>query len=339
MKNAPRVSVLLPAYNVENYIEEAISSILQQTYTDFEFIIINDASTDKTEEKILSIKDSRIKYFKNETNLGLAETLNKGIKLSSCEYIARMDGDDICLPHRLEKQINVLDKKPHIGICGASYKFFGLKNSKVILPANHSKIKVGLLFGCNVTLTTFRRSLFTDNNLHYSTDYFPAEDYKMWADCSKITRIYNIPEILFLYRMHAAQISTEKREWQKKQTDRIRLEMLNHLYEGFSLDEKEYHVNRFIPEIIESGEDLIRFKKWKELLLEKNKQNSYYHQKYLKNYLKKHLKNIYFLWAYDKFSFSNYNLRNYLSYLVSGLFWKISFIHNLKIFIKYILQK
>ncbi len=108
MKN-PKISVIMPVYNGEKYLNEAIDSILHQTYTNFEFIILNDGSTDKTEEIILSYDDPRIVYVKNEENLQIVKTLNKGIDLAKGKYIARMDADDISLPERFEKQINRLE--------------------------------------------------------------------------------------------------------------------------------------------------------------------------------------------------------------------------------------
>ena len=106
----PLVSVLMAVYNGEKYLLEAIESILNQTYTNFEFLIINDGSTDSTEEIILSYSDQRIRYIKNEQNLKLIASLNKGLDLAKGKYIARMDADDISLPDRLEKQVNFLER-------------------------------------------------------------------------------------------------------------------------------------------------------------------------------------------------------------------------------------
>ena len=113
-----KISILLPAYNDEKYIAEAITSILSQNVSDFELLILNDASIDDTEKVVLSFSDKRIKYIKNEKNLGLSENLNKGMRLAKGLYFARMDGDDICLPGRLEKQLRVLEENPDIDICG-----------------------------------------------------------------------------------------------------------------------------------------------------------------------------------------------------------------------------
>src|SRR4249919_3825300 len=112
--NVPAVSVILPAYNCEKYIAKAIESVLHQTFTDLELIIINDGSTDRTEEIIRSFSDPRILYQVNNTNKGLVFTLNKGIDIAKGGYIARMDGDDICHPERLAKQKTFLDQNQEI---------------------------------------------------------------------------------------------------------------------------------------------------------------------------------------------------------------------------------
>lgn len=123
------ISIILPAYNAEKYLKEAIDSILAQAYTNFELIVINDGSTDKTEEIILSYQDSRIRYIKNEKNLKLIRTLNKGIGLAKGKYIARMDADDISLPHRLKEEVEFMEAHPNIGAC--SSKVYHLKSDKI----------------------------------------------------------------------------------------------------------------------------------------------------------------------------------------------------------------
>ena len=114
MNNLPLITVLMPVYNGEKYLQQAIESILKQTFTDFEFLIINDGSTDNSENIILSYDDSRIRYIKNEENLRLIRTLNKGIELAKGKYIARMDCDDISLPYRFEKQLKEFQNNPHL---------------------------------------------------------------------------------------------------------------------------------------------------------------------------------------------------------------------------------
>ena len=114
MSKYPQITVLMPVYNVSAFVTEAVKSILNQTYTDFELLIINDGSTDKTWDEVLKITDKRILLVENEKNIGLANTLNRGVELARGKYIARMDGDDISMPDRLEKQYKLLENNPDI---------------------------------------------------------------------------------------------------------------------------------------------------------------------------------------------------------------------------------
>ena len=125
IESSPIVTVLMPVYNAEKYLAEAINSILNQTFTNYELLIINDGSTDKSEEIILKYSDKRIRYIKNDKNIRLVATLNKGIELAKGKYIARMDADDISVPTRLEKQITLLENNEDIGVCGSFLYVFG----------------------------------------------------------------------------------------------------------------------------------------------------------------------------------------------------------------------
>lgn len=143
-----KISVVMPAYNAEKYIGQAIESILNQTYSNFEFIIINDGSNDKTKEVILSYKDDRIIYLENERNFGIVVTLNKGLEKANGEYIARMDADDIAEPNRFEKQIKYLDKNIEIGVLGSGICTFGenIESKKRLFTTNADQLKAELIF-------------------------------------------------------------------------------------------------------------------------------------------------------------------------------------------------
>ena len=131
---SPQISVVMPAYNAEKYITEAIDSILFQTFKDFEFIIINDASTDSTKDIIESYKDPRIKLVNNEQNKGVAKSLNIGISVACGKYIARMDADDIALPERFQKQFDFMEQHPNIDVCGSWAKKTGNENEIINNP-------------------------------------------------------------------------------------------------------------------------------------------------------------------------------------------------------------
>lgn len=223
----------MAAYNEEKYIGEAIESVLHQTFSDFEFIIINDGSTDKTEEIIKSFNDSRIKYIKNQQNLKLIASLNKGLKEASGKYIARMDADDICFQERLEKQVAFMDSNPEIGISGTQLEIFGNATGTMVYPLSDEQIKERLFitscFGNNVVI--FRRELLEKHNLFFPEGYFHAEDYKCWTNWIKYTKLANLNESLVKYRSHAGSVSVKNRNTQQETRNRIRKEYLIEQFE------------------------------------------------------------------------------------------------------------
>lgn len=223
MKKLPKVTILLPVYNAEKYVSQAIDSILKQTFEDFELLIINDGSTDESEEIIFSFKDPRIRYLKNTQNRKLVDTLNKGIESARGEYIARMDADDISLPARLQKQVSFLDNNPLVGVCGTWYQNFGVRNNVVKTPVDDTSIKTFLFFNspfCHPTVV-FRKELLLRHNLKYDNILY-AEDYMLWVKLSRLTEMANMPEVLLLYREHEKNISSTNRPNQVRNANVIR---------------------------------------------------------------------------------------------------------------------
>ncbi|MDO1451018.1 glycosyltransferase [Rhodocytophaga aerolata] len=209
METSPlKVSVVMPVYNGESYIKEAITSILYQTFIDFEFIIINDGSTDASVRIIESFKDKRIRLIHNDQNIGLTATLNKGIDLAKGEYIARMDADDVSLEERLAKQVTFLDQNPDIGVCGTWFKIINT-NQIIERPNSFEDIKLHLLcnnaFGHSTVM--MRKSFLKNFGLLYNIDYRYAQDYELWVRCYAFFRLANISEVLVLYRLHNNQMT------------------------------------------------------------------------------------------------------------------------------------
>lgn len=208
--STPMISVLMPVYNGEKYLKEAIDSILNQTYTSFEFLILNDGSTDKTEEIILSYNDPRIIYIKNNQNLQIVKTLNKGIKLAKGKYIARMDADDISLPERFQKQVQFMEENSDIDLCGSWLEtFYKDRITNVSRPKTfNDDIKVALLFNTSFMHPTVfgKKSFFSE--LFYNKNMVGAEDYELWIRGIDKYTYANIPLILLKYRRHANQTNT-----------------------------------------------------------------------------------------------------------------------------------
>lgn len=206
----------MPAYNVEKYIEEAIDSILNQTFKDFEYIIINDGSTDHTKEIIKKYDDPRIVLLENEKNSGIVITLNKGLDASKGEYIARMDADDISLPERLAIQVEYLDKHPEIGVLGTGIRIFGdnIAPYNRVFTTNPEQLKPELIFNSCIAHPTvmLRKAVLDSENFRYDKRFSGAEDYVLWWDLSKKAKIATVPDILHYYRIHRNQITQNKSE-------------------------------------------------------------------------------------------------------------------------------
>lgn len=210
----PSVSVVMPAYNAAKYIAEAIDSILAQTYTDFEFIIINDGSVDDTEKIIQSYDDPRIVYLKNEVNSGICVTLNKGLDAARGRYIARMDADDISLPQRFEKQVMFMDNHSEIGVVGSDIEAFSSNSggSNVInFDIDPQICKANLIFSASLAhpAALIRASVINDNNIRYEDYYRGMEDHHLWWRISKYSGISNISEVLLRYRQHVSQVTKQ----------------------------------------------------------------------------------------------------------------------------------
>ena len=203
------VAVLLPVYNAEKYLKEAIDSILNQTYKNFDFYIINDGSSDKSEEIIESYNDDRIKYIKNEENKGLIYTLNKGLELIKADYILRMDSDDISMPERIEKEVVFMDANPDVIVCGTQIEYFGEKTGESKFPLSHNEIHARLLFLSSLAHPSviFRRSELEKNNLFYKAGNIHLEDYELWTRAAKHGKLANLNEVLLRYRISDQNIT------------------------------------------------------------------------------------------------------------------------------------
>lgn len=226
----PEITILMPVYNGAKYLSEAINSILNQTFTNYEFLIINDGSTDTSENIIKSFNDTRISYVKNEKNLGLIKTLNKGLDLAKGDYIARMDADDIAKTHRIKTQYNFLKKNPSIDICGCSFSWFGNKTGLIKRNESPEMTKVLLLFHCSITHVLLKKQALKEHNLKYDENILHAEDYDLWARSSKFLNLANCPEILMKYRWHNHNICVKNQNVQTENSIKIKLMQLQHLH-------------------------------------------------------------------------------------------------------------
>ncbi|MDG6871705.1 glycosyltransferase [Glaesserella parasuis] len=213
----PLVSVIIPCYNAEKFVEKSVRSIMEQTYKNLEIIVINDCSNDSTKKILLELQkeDCRIVYIENEFNLKLPKTLNKGISISNGEYIARMDADDISFHNRIEKQMDFLLKNSHIDMISANYKVIdelgNITSISSSLPTEHLDIINRLTWQSPFAhpLVIGKRSFFI--NLGGYRDIHYAEDYDMWIrGWLEGYRFANLNEILLYYRHHDNQMTDKK---------------------------------------------------------------------------------------------------------------------------------
>lgn len=239
------VSVIMSTYNSdENYLKNAIESILNQSYKDFEFIIVIDGSSNDDEKIIKSYNDSRIKIINNKVNLGLAESINRAINVSRGKYIARMDSDDISFFYRLEKQVQYLEKNNDIDILGTFAKYIGESKKASLTPLNSNKeIHVSLLFGQVLLHPTvmIRKKFLIENDLKYNPEFVFAQDFDMWTRCADVGNMKIYPEILLFLRKHSKQISTEKNEYQRDYAEKIIKKQLDKF--GITYDNQEFNMH------------------------------------------------------------------------------------------------
>jgi glycosyltransferase involved in cell wall biosynthesis len=225
----------MPVYNAEKFLDESIASILNQTYTDFEFVIINDGSTDRSEEIIRSYSDSRIKYISNNQNIGLIETLNKGLSLIHSKYIVRMDSDDIAKQDRIERQLDYMEMNDQVAVCGSSIIKFR-HDHKAATRVTQVITDPKVLAFCSIFYTCLyhptviiRNEIIKINNIIYNDKYLHAEDKAFWLDMKGYGLLGNIEEPLLYYRLHDKQVSSQF--WQKQISNslsRTRLELDNY---------------------------------------------------------------------------------------------------------------
>jgi glycosyltransferase involved in cell wall biosynthesis len=263
----------MPVYKGDKYLQEAVDSILTQTFKDFEFIIICDDPTDETRRFLdqRQQSDNRIKVYYQERQ-GLVQSLNKGISISRGEYLARMDADDISLPHRLEKQVEFMDNNPEIGISGTWIKtleFDKLLKLNWKLPCEHETMKSKMLFEPVVAHPSviIRKNIFCKNDLCYNQDETYAEDYGLWVRAAKLLRFANLPEFLLYFRMHE---STTNKSVSQEVANKIRLSQISQL--GITPTKAEFEIHEDLSYYKFGANEDFRFsaKAWLEKLQDAN---------------------------------------------------------------------
>jgi len=225
-------------------LDEAMKSILNQTFSDFEFLIIDDGSTDQSIDQIMLYDDPRIQLIKNKKNLGQSETLNKGLSLARGEYIARMDQDDISMPERLKKQFEFMENNSNIDVCGSWVQLMGKYDGIVELETDSERIKISLLTNQNLAhpAVMIRKNTLVKYDFNYNPTITIGNDYDLWVRMFEYCSFANIPDALIKYRMHDNQYSKIMWEQKNAETNRILTNLLKKI--GIHLDDSDLIIHK-----------------------------------------------------------------------------------------------
>ena len=238
----PQISVIMSVYNEEAYLPESMGSILSQTEEDFEVIVIDDCSADRSAEIIESYHDPRIRLIRSEENRGLTKNLNTALEYCRGRYIARMDGDDISLPKRFAHQMAYMDAHPDLMLTGTQTQTFGAQNMVWRLSDDSKDLRIRMLLRPVLAHPTFmmRRELIFEHGFRYDESFRSAQDYDFAQRVSERFDIGIVPEVLLRYRTHGKQISSVSGGLQRSNADRVRERQLERL--GLTLDETQRDV-------------------------------------------------------------------------------------------------
>jgi glycosyltransferase involved in cell wall biosynthesis len=277
----PHISVLMPVYNGERYLREAIESVLKQTFQDFEFLIINDGSQDDSDMIIQSFHDKRIRYLINEKNLGLPKTLNKGLAAAQSPFIARFDCDDIMHPERLEKQCRFMKENPDVGVCGSAVQLIG-KNQQWDFPEDDDQIQPTLLFECCIMHPSviMRSSILHRYDIKYDEDIVPyGEDYDMWVRIAQHTALHNLKTPLLNLRHHEGQMTTRFANQIHNPAIAVKKQLLNRLGIQPTLAELQFHHHLLNKNAVREKSFFKQCDSWFSILWKQNEKKEQY-QKY-----------------------------------------------------------
>lgn len=324
----------MPVYNSELYIKEAIDSILNQTFSDFELIIIDDASTDKSVEIIQSYTDSRIQLILKPKNSGYTNSLNYGLTIAKGEYIARMDSDDISLPTRFEKQVAFLEVNSDVVLCGTAFKHIH-NDFYVSVPEQNDQIKVGMLQECKIGHPTvmMRTSFLKKHQLTYNTLMEPAEDYDLWTRMIHLGKFHNLQEPLLRYRVHENQVSSKRNLLQIQKALQIKSNLFFNLDKTPSSREVEAYKSVLFVSDKSMISDFLIFLKLKKKMICSNNDSNYFDKKLFNNFLSSIEES--FMKYYFKKRLS-YNFKIFADYV--KIFNKTSYKLDINSFFKFILK-
>jgi len=280
----PSISIVMPVYNAEKYVAEAIGSILCQTFSDFELIVVNDGSTDASLDIIKTFKDSRITVLENKTNLGNYATRNKGHLAAHGKYICVMDADDLAFPDRLEKQYAFMEQKTEVGIAGSCIQYVGSKQP-IFRDPSYEITKIKFLannYICHPSVIMRHESLLK-HNLLYDECFWYAGDYDLMVRASAHFPVVNMGDVLLQYRWSPQQLSASMNKY-GHETNNVRLKQLGMLGIDPTTEEQQIHLDLLNAVQLDYGmkHETLR---WLKKLSDANCNVDYYTQAYFDDFL------------------------------------------------------
>ena len=275
MESAPLVTVLIPIKNGAKYLLACLNSVINQTYSNLEILLINDHSSDNSISLINTIKDNRITVASIH-EAGIVAALNYGLSISRGEYVARLDIDDIALPSRIEEQTIYLNNHKAVGVVGSWVRGFGTQRKVFQFPVSSNSIKCELLFNPPFAhpAVMFRKSSLTSKSITYTTKYPHVEDYAMWLKLAKYTEFYNIPKVLTLHRFHPHQVSTIHGSAQSRARKRLQRDILLDI--GITQLDMVSHLRLNNSSLKLSSNQFTKLSSWVDIIIKANKNSQRY---------------------------------------------------------------
>ena len=270
------ISVVMPVYNTPVFIlKEAVDSILNQSFRDFEFIIIDDGSESETAAYLDALTDPRIKLLRNKANIGITKSLNTGFQAAQGKYIARMDADDISLKERFNVQYCFMESHPDAIMCGCTVEYFGAKRGHYYTKIGSAESYRVMTVFCNpgpLHPTMFiRREILVTYGISYNEDLIYAQDYGFVVDMSRCPgRIYNLPEVLLKRRYHEGRISVQHRETQEKCVKKTLRRLLEELLINVSEEDIDIHYKYLYWRTLPRLSDVYKCLQWITRLIKAN---------------------------------------------------------------------
>ena len=286
-----KISVVMPVFNIQiDFLKEAVESILNQSFREFEFIIIDDGTTDGSSQYLESISDPRIRIIRNERNLGITKSLNIGFSNARGKYIARMDSDDISLPCRLQEQYNLMERHPEVIVCGSKTGKVGSNHynlSGKIKMEDMEEYRIRMLFvnpGPFHPTAFFRHEKLLEHHIQYDENLYYAQDYGMWETISHYGRVCILEDVLLLRREHESQISKVHRGRQIQCDQMTQRKLLEQLLDNVSEEGLSFHY-KYSSGYYSNAKISPRAIQWYGRILAANKERKIYDQKKLVQYI------------------------------------------------------